>query len=142
MGSVLCRCRVANRRGFLFDGPAQYESLQRPLSALRHEALDRVMPKSIVATITAMPEVLVTSVAIMVAWWASDRFMSEARGLTRTMSNAVVCVVVSSSEGTCDRELLTSELEQNHANTRLALEGTRRHPDRAPTVKRHPVRIG
>jgi Na+/H+-dicarboxylate symporter len=51
-----------------------------------------------------------------------DRFMSEARALTSTMSNAVACVVVSIWENACDRETLTRELAQNYVNTELALE--------------------
>jgi aerobic C4-dicarboxylate transport protein len=51
-----------------------------------------------------------------------DRFMSEARALTSTVSNAVACVVVSIWEKACDREVLTRELAQNYANTELALE--------------------
>jgi Na+/H+-dicarboxylate symporter len=51
-----------------------------------------------------------------------DRFMSEARALTSTMSNAVACVVVSIWEKACDREVLARELAQDYANTELALE--------------------
>jgi Na+/H+-dicarboxylate symporter len=51
-----------------------------------------------------------------------DRFMSEARALTSTMSNAVACIVVSIWENACDREVLARELQQNYVNTELALE--------------------
>ena len=51
-----------------------------------------------------------------------DRFMSEARALTSTMSNAVACVVVSIWEGACDREVLQRELSQSYAATEEALE--------------------
>ena len=51
-----------------------------------------------------------------------DRFMSEARALTSTMSNAVACVVVSIWERACDREVLQRELTQGYAATEEALE--------------------
>ena len=51
-----------------------------------------------------------------------DRFMSEARALTSTMSNAVACVVVSIWEKACDREVLQRELTQGYAATEEAIE--------------------
>lgn len=62
---------------------------------------------ALVATLTVMPDLPVAGVALLVG---IDRFMSEARALTSTMSNAVACVVVSMWEKACDREVLTREL--------------------------------
>ena len=74
---------------------------------------------ALVATLTVMPDLPVAGVALIVG---IDRFMSEARALTSTMSNAVACVVVSIWENACDREVLARELAQNYVNTELALE--------------------
>ena len=74
---------------------------------------------ALVATLTVMPDLPVAGVALIVG---IDRFMSEARALTSTMSNAVACVVVSIWERACDREVLTRELAQNYVATELALE--------------------
>jgi Na+/H+-dicarboxylate symporter len=51
-----------------------------------------------------------------------DRFMSEARALTSTISNAVACIVVSIWENACDREALRPELGANYAKTEHELE--------------------
>jgi len=74
---------------------------------------------ALVATLTVMPDLPVAGVAIIVG---VDRFMSEARALTSTMSNAVACVVVSIWERACDREVLASELNQGYAVTEQALD--------------------
>src|SRR5205085_2680796 len=74
---------------------------------------------ALVATLTVMPDLPVAGVALLVG---IDRFMSEARALTSTMSNAVACVVVSIWENACDREVLARELAQNYVDTELALE--------------------
>jgi Na+/H+-dicarboxylate symporter len=74
---------------------------------------------ALVATLTVMPDLPVAGVAIIVG---IDRFMSEARALTSTMSNAVACVVVSIWEKACDREVLASELGQGYAATEQALD--------------------
>jgi Na+/H+-dicarboxylate symporter len=74
---------------------------------------------ALVATLTVMPDLPVAGVALIVG---IDRFMSEARALTSTMSNAVACIVVSIWESACDREVLARELQQNFVNTELALE--------------------
>jgi Na+/H+-dicarboxylate symporter len=66
-----------------------------------------------------MRDLPVAGVALIVG---VDRFMSEARALTSTMSNAVACVVVSIWEKACDREVLIRELAQDYVNTELALE--------------------
>jgi len=74
---------------------------------------------ALVATLTVMPDLPVAGVAIIVG---IDRFMSEARALTSTISNAVACVVVSIWEKACDREVLASELNQGYAVTEQALD--------------------
>jgi Na+/H+-dicarboxylate symporter len=61
----------------------------------------------------------VAGVAIIVG---IDRFMSEARALTSTMSNVVVCVLVSIWENACDRDVLRAELERNYSVSEQALE--------------------
>ena len=57
---------------------------------------------ALVATLTVMPDLPVAGVAIIVG---IDRFMSEARALTSTMSNAVAVISVAKWEGACDVEL-------------------------------------
>jgi aerobic C4-dicarboxylate transport protein len=74
---------------------------------------------ALVATLTVMPELPVAGVALIVG---IDRFMSEARALTSTISNAVACIVVSIWENACDREVLQRELSVNYANTEHDLE--------------------
>ena len=74
---------------------------------------------ALVATLTVMPDLPVAGVALIVG---IDRFMSEARALTSTMSNAVACVVVSIWEKACDRKLLERQLSQGYAATEEALE--------------------
>jgi aerobic C4-dicarboxylate transport protein len=68
---------------------------------------------ALVATLTVMPDLPVAGVALIVG---IDRFMSEARALTSTMSNAVACVVVSIWEKACDREVLARELARSHVD--------------------------
>ncbi|MBS0452536.1 MAG: C4-dicarboxylate transporter DctA [Proteobacteria bacterium] len=74
---------------------------------------------ALVATLTVMPDLPVAGVALIVG---IDRFMSEARALTSTISNAVACVVVSIWENACDREVLCRELGANYGNTEHELE--------------------
>ena len=74
---------------------------------------------ALVATLTVMPDLPVAGLALILG---IDRFMSEARALTSTMSNAVACVVVSIWEKACDREVLQRELTQGYAATEEALE--------------------
>jgi aerobic C4-dicarboxylate transport protein len=74
---------------------------------------------ALVATLTVMPDLPVAGVALIVG---IDRFMSEARALTSTISNAVACIVVSKWEKACDHEVLTSELAQGYGKAELALE--------------------
>src|SRR5919206_507986 len=93
---------------------------------------------ALVATLTVMPDLPVAGVALIVG---IDRFMSEARALTSTMSNAVACVVVSIWEKACDREVLTRELAQNYANTERALEEDATPPTAAPAAGLQPVQL-
>lgn len=74
---------------------------------------------ALVATLTVMPELPVAGVALIVG---IDRFMSEARALTSTISNAVCCVVVSIWENACDRDVLRRELAANYANAEHDLD--------------------
>ncbi|MFC5523791.1 C4-dicarboxylate transporter DctA [Polaromonas jejuensis] len=85
---------------------------------------------ALVATLTVMPDLPVAGVALIVG---IDRFMSEARALTSTVSNAVACIVVSIWEKACDREMLQRELTQGYVeseeppeNERLPTPGPRR----------------
>ena len=70
-----------------------------------------------------------------------DRFMSEARALTSTMSNAVACIVVSIWENACDREVLARELQQNYVNTELALEQDAVLPKVPPAAALHTLQL-
>ena len=88
---------------------------------------------ALVATLTVMPDLPVAGVAILVG---IDRFMSEARALTSTMSNAVACVVVSIWEGACDRRVLMRELASGHGATEAALEDS--SPRAAPSAAAQP----
>lgn len=74
---------------------------------------------ALVATLTVMPDLPVAGVAIIVG---IDRFMSEARALTSTISNAVACIVVSMWEKACDRDVLLRELASNYASSEEELE--------------------
>jgi Na+/H+-dicarboxylate symporter len=74
---------------------------------------------ALVATLTVMPDLPVAGVALIVG---IDRFMSEARALTSTISNAVACIVVSIWEKACDREVLQRELGVGYAKAEEALE--------------------
>ena len=74
---------------------------------------------ALVATLTVMPDLPVAGVALIVG---IDRFMSEARALTSTISNCVACIVVSIWEKACDRQQLASELGSGHVRTEEALE--------------------
>jgi Na+/H+-dicarboxylate symporter len=74
---------------------------------------------ALVATLTVMPDLPVAGVALIVG---VDRFMSEARALTSTISNAVACIVVSIWEKACDKETLLRELSVDYAKTEEELE--------------------
>lgn len=64
---------------------------------------------ALVATLTVMPDLPVTGVALLVG---IDRFMSEARALTSMTSNCVASITISLWENACDREVLARELGQ------------------------------
>jgi len=66
---------------------------------------------ALVATLTVMPDLPVAGVALIVG---IDRFMSEARALTSTISNAVACIVVSKWERACNNDVLLRELAQGY----------------------------
>jgi Na+/H+-dicarboxylate symporter len=89
---------------------------------------------ALVATLTVMPDLPVAGVALIVG---IDRFMSEARALTSTMSNAVACVVVSIWESACDREVLARELAQNYVHTEQALEEEATLPNASSSAGLH-----
>jgi len=74
---------------------------------------------ALVATLTVIPDLPVAGVALIVG---IDRFMSEARALTSTISNVVCCIVVSIWEKACDREVLRRELAVDYASTERDLE--------------------
>ena len=74
---------------------------------------------ALIATLTVMPDLPVAGVALIVG---IDRFMSEARALTSTISNAVACIVVSIWENACDREVLQRELGVDYAKTEELLD--------------------
>jgi Na+/H+-dicarboxylate symporter len=80
---------------------------------------------ALVATLTVMPDLPVAGVAIIVG---IDRFMSEARALTSTISNVVVSVVVSIWENACDRKVLQTELDSNYLASEQALEDISEEP--------------
>jgi Na+/H+-dicarboxylate symporter len=84
---------------------------------------------ALVATLAVMPDLPVAGVALIVG---IDRFMSEARALTSTISNAVACIVVSKWEKACDENVLASELSQGYAKTEEALEEGDILPGAAP----------
>ena len=69
---------------------------------------------ALVATLSVIPDIPVAGVAIIVG---IDRFMSEARALTSTCSNAVACVLVAMWEKSCDRDVLNAELDRNYATS-------------------------
>ena len=89
---------------------------------------------ALVATLTVMPDLPVAGVALIVG---IDRFMSEARALTSTISNAVACVVVSIWENACDREVLQRELGVDYARTEEMLDEDAAGIPVAPAVQSH-----
>ena len=102
------------------------------------KALKEHVREDIQAYVAIALKLAVAGVALIVG---IDRFMSEARALTSTMSNAVACVVVSIWEKACDREVLARELAQNYANTELALEEDAIIPIAAPAAGFQPVQL-
>jgi len=89
---------------------------------------------ALVATLTVMPDLPVAGVALIVG---IDRFMSEARALTSTISNAVACVVVSIWENACDRAVLQRELGVDYAKTEEMLDEDAAGIPVAPAVQSH-----
>jgi aerobic C4-dicarboxylate transport protein len=74
---------------------------------------------ALVATLAVFPTLPVAGVALIVG---IDRFMSEARALTSTMSNVVASVVVSKWENAVDEETLQYELTTGYKHTEEVLE--------------------
>lgn len=72
---------------------------------------------ALVATLTVMPDLPVTGVALLVG---IDRFMSEARALTSMISNCVAAITISLWENACDREVLARELGQSSNSLEIA----------------------
>ena len=64
---------------------------------------------TLVATLTIIPDLPLAGAGLLLG---IDRFMSEARAVTSTISNVVVCLVVAIWEHGCDRMVLTQQLEQ------------------------------
>ena len=96
---------------------------------------------ALVATLAVMPDLPVAGVALIVG---VDRFMSEARALTSTISNAVACVVVSKWEGACNETVLALELAQGYGKAERALargEESGVFPPKAASSAARPVRV-
>jgi aerobic C4-dicarboxylate transport protein len=74
---------------------------------------------ALVATLAVFPTLPVAGVALIVG---IDRFMSEARALTSTMSNIVASVVVSKWEKAVDTDVLKAELATGYRHTEEVLE--------------------
>ncbi len=74
---------------------------------------------ALVATLTVFPALPVAGVALLVG---IDRFMSEARALTSTISNVVASLVVSKWENAVDTETLERELSTGYQQTEEQLE--------------------
>jgi aerobic C4-dicarboxylate transport protein len=74
---------------------------------------------ALVATLTVFPALPVAGVALLVG---IDRFMSEARALTSTISNVVASLVVSKWENAVDTETLEGELSSGYRQTEEELE--------------------
>ncbi len=67
---------------------------------------------ALASTLTVIHDIPLAGLALLIG---IDRFMSEARALTSLASNAVATVVISLSEGACDRERLLSALASGKA---------------------------
>ena len=74
---------------------------------------------ALVATLAVFPTLPVAGVALIVG---IDRFMSEARALTSTMSNIVASIVVSKWEKAVDEDTLHAELTTGYLKTEEELE--------------------
>lgn len=75
---------------------------------------------ALVATLSVFPVLPVAGVALIIG---VDRFMSEARALTSTISNIVATLVVSKWENAVDEDVLQSELATGYLHTEEDLEG-------------------
>ena len=80
---------------------------------------------ALVATLAVFPTLPVAGVALIVG---IDRFMSEARALTSTMSNIVASIVVSKWEKAVDEDTLQAELTTGYRKTEEDARARRRHP--------------
>jgi Na+/H+-dicarboxylate symporter len=67
---------------------------------------------ALASTLTVIHDIPLAGLALLIG---IDRFMSEARALTSLASNAVATVVISLSEGACDRERLLRALASGKA---------------------------
>jgi aerobic C4-dicarboxylate transport protein len=74
---------------------------------------------ALVATLAVFPTLPVAGVALIVG---IDRFMSEARALTSTMSNIVASIVVAKWEKAVDTDVLKAELTTGYLHTEEVLE--------------------
>ena len=74
---------------------------------------------ALVATLAVFPTLPVAGVALIVG---IDRFMSEARALTSTISNIVASIVVSKWEKAVDEDTLQAELTGGYRKTEEDLE--------------------
>jgi aerobic C4-dicarboxylate transport protein len=74
---------------------------------------------ALVATLAVFPTLPVAGVALIVG---IDRFMSEARALTSTMSNIIASIVVSKWEKAVDEDTLRAELTSGYRKTEEDLE--------------------
>jgi len=74
---------------------------------------------ALVATLAVFPTLPVAGVALIVG---IDRFMSEARALTSTMSNIIASIVVSKWEKAVDEDTLQAELTSGYRKTEEDLE--------------------
>jgi Na+/H+-dicarboxylate symporter len=74
---------------------------------------------ALVATLAVFPTLPVAAVALLVG---VERFMSEARALTSTISNIVASIVVSKWEDAVDEDTLQAELTTGYRKTEEDLE--------------------
>jgi aerobic C4-dicarboxylate transport protein len=74
---------------------------------------------ALVATLAVFPTLPVAGVALIIG---IDRFMSEARALTSTMSNIVASVVIAKWEKAVDTDVLKAELTTGYRHTEEVLE--------------------
>jgi len=85
---------------------------------------------ALASTLTVIHDIPLAGLALLIG---IDRFMSEARALTSLASNAVATVVISLSEGACDREVLKQTLAQGKMPAAAAPEPNSPWPVGEPT---------